>query len=51
MLQLAVERRCVTELKAEVDILLRQLAETRAALDDRNMMIRLVAAPCSATLH
>ena len=49
--QLAVERACVAELQREVDALLKQLAEARAALDDKSLLLRLVATPCAPTVH
>jgi hypothetical protein len=49
--QLCIERACTAELKREVDWLLQQLGEARAALDDKTLLLRLVGTPCSATVH
>src|SRR5262249_51113655 len=49
--QLAVERHCVSELKAAVGNLVTELKAARAELAERNMMIRLATTPCSATVH
>jgi hypothetical protein len=45
--QLAIERACVAELKAEVDALLKELLEARAELTKRNMVDKLAAMPIS----
>jgi hypothetical protein len=50
-MQLAIERACTAELKREVEALLKQLDEARAALDDKSTLLTLVGTPCSATVH
>jgi len=39
------------QLAVSVLALLKELAEARAALDNKSMLLRLVATPCAPTVH